>query len=150
MFEREVRLNTPFPRTSIVPLLKLLATNVFVIESIAVDDKLQLLDDKYKIPTGKVGKSPTGQLFNDKYPSDVGNAIVENKENEVLLLKDIVTIVFGSDSGKYCKLLLSNKNSVSPDGKDNGNVVIKLLEQFKYDNVNGKFTVDILLEEQSI
>ena len=62
----------------------------------------------------------------------------------------MVTIVSGKVAGKDCMLLLSAKNLFNPNGRVFGSDVIKLFEQFKYDNDIGKFKLVKLLLEQSI
>ena len=124
-----------------------MVTNCDAIESITNESKPQLLTDKYKIPVGNVGKLPIGVPFIERYVRSCGK-LNGGIVNDALLFADIVIRVSGKD-GKYCKLLLSVIKTAEPDGNPLGKVLKGLLEQSKYDNVNGKFNWLIWFEEQS-
>ena len=65
IFENAAGLKNPFPLKLTVPLIVELDTKLDAILSIANENKLQLYEDKYKTPTGIVGKELIGQLLNE-------------------------------------------------------------------------------------
>jgi hypothetical protein len=89
-FPIETALKVPFPRKSNAPLIFALVTRFVVMESTAIDNKLQLCNDKYKVLFGIVGKVPTGQKFNERYDELTGSETTVVKE--ILESNDIVKV----------------------------------------------------------
>ena len=66
MLDNDAGLNKPFPLKLTVPLIVELDTKLDVRLSIAIENKLQLYEDKYRTPAGIVGKEFIGQLLNER------------------------------------------------------------------------------------